>query len=62
MIWDHVFRSFYNAKYRPPVDIGMKDYMPRAFGKQILWPFLPASLKKRLEPEFEPLPFIKEEL
>ena len=61
MIWDHVFRSYYDAKYRPPVDIGMKDYMPTRFSKQILWPFLPVSLKKRIEPGFEPLPFIKEE-
>jgi len=61
MIWDHVFRTYYDARYRPPVDIGMKDYMPARFSKQILWPFLPVSLKKRLEPGFEPLPFIKEE-
>lgn len=61
MIWDHLFRSYYNGNYRPPADIGMKDYMPCSFGKQILWPFLPVSIKKRLEPEFEPLPFIKED-
>jgi len=62
MIWDHVFGSFYNANYRPPTDIGMKDYMPRAFGKQIIWPFLPVSAKQRLEPDYEPLPFIKEDI
>lgn len=61
MIWDHIFRSYYDADYRPPVDIGMKDYMPRAFLKQLLWPFLPVSMKQRLEADFEPLPFIKED-
>lgn len=61
MIWDHVFRSYYDADARPPVDIGMKDYMPRAFVKQLLWPFLSISAKQRLEPEYEPLPFIHED-
>jgi len=61
MIWDHLFGSYYDADYRPPADIGMKDYMPRAFGKQIIWPFLPVSIKQKLEPDFEPLPFVREE-
>ncbi len=60
MIWDQLFGTYYNAKYRPPVDIGMKDYMPVAFWKQLLWPFLSAGVKKKLEPDFEYIAFIKE--
>lgn len=61
MIWDHVFGTFYDADYRPPTDIGMKDYMPQKFTHQILWPFLTTRAKQRLEPDFVPLPFIKED-
>ena len=39
MIWDHVFRSFYNADYRPPSDIGIKEYMPMRFREQLVLPF-----------------------
>lgn len=61
MVWDLLFGTYYDADYRPPADIGMKDYMPKAFWKQILWPFLPVSIKQRLEPDFVHLPFIREE-
>ena len=61
MIWDHLFGTFYDAKYRPPVDIGMKDFMPEKFTHQLLWPFLGVKAKQRLVPEYEPLPFIKED-
>lgn len=61
MIWDWIFGTYYDADYRPPRDIGMKDYMPKSFWKQIIWPFIPASLKQKLEPDFVYLPFIREE-
>ncbi len=61
MLWDHVFGSFYDADYRPPADIGMKDYMPVKFLHQILWPFLSVKAKQKLVPDFVSLPFIKEE-
>ncbi|MGH1398944.1 MAG: sterol desaturase family protein [Alphaproteobacteria bacterium] len=61
MIWDILFRTYYDADYRPPADIGMKDYMPKRFSRQIIWPFLSIKTKQRLEPDYEPLPFIKEE-
>ncbi len=61
MVWDILFGTYYDADYRPPVDIGMKDYMPKKFSRQIIWPFLPASVKQKLEPDYTPLPFIKEE-
>lgn len=60
MIWDHLFGSFYDADYRPPADIGMGDYMPQKFRHQILWPFLPAKMKQKLDPDFVYVPFIKE--
>lgn len=40
MLWDIVFGTFYNADYRPPKDIGIKDYMPERFMHQLAWPFL----------------------
>ena len=61
MIWDHVFGTFYDADYRPPADIGMKDHMPERFSHQLLWPFLSVEARKRLDPTYEPLPFIREE-
>ena len=60
MVWDLIFRTYYDADYRPPKDIGMKDYMPKTFAKQIVWPFLPNGLRQKIEPEYEPLPFIRE--
>jgi hypothetical protein len=35
--------------------------MPKKFLKQLAWPFLPVAVKQRLEPDYEPLPFIKED-
>ncbi len=60
MIWDHIFRSYYDADYRPPVDIGIKEYMPKQFSKQIIWPFLPDKVKQKLEPDFQPISVIHE--
>jgi len=39
MIWDHVFRSYFHATYRPPVSIGITEYMPPNFTAQLAWPF-----------------------
>lgn len=62
ILWDQVFGTFiYPKDRRPPVNIGMKDYMPPKFWQQLLWPLIPVSLKKKIIPEFEPLPFIYED-
>lgn len=39
MLWDQLFGTYYNADYRPPVDIGIKEHMPARFMHQIAWPF-----------------------
>lgn len=39
MIWDHLFGTFYNPNRRPPCDIGIKEYMPKKFVDQLLYPF-----------------------
>ena len=39
MIWDHVFGSFINPERRPPVNIGVSEYMPPGFLAQLAWPF-----------------------
>ncbi len=61
MLWDLLFGSYFNEDRRPPVDIGMKDFMPEKFSHQLLWPFLSVKAKQRLIPSFVPLAFIKEE-
>lgn len=62
ILWDQVFGTFVNPKdRRPPADIGMKDFMPDKFWQQLLWPLIPVSVKKKISPEFEPLPFIHED-
>lgn len=39
MLWDMVFGTWYNPARRPPVNIGINEYMPPGFGAQLLWPF-----------------------
>lgn len=39
MIWDHVFKTFFNPDRRPPANIGIKENMPDKFIDQIAWPF-----------------------
>lgn len=39
MIWDHVFRTYINPRRRPPVRIGIHEYMPPGFMAQLAWPF-----------------------
>ena len=39
MVFDHMFRSFYNPDRRPPSKIGIPEEMPRDFIGQVLQPF-----------------------
>jgi len=40
MLWDQVFGTYINpVDRRPPVDIGIADYMPPSFLSQLAWPF-----------------------
>ncbi|MGH1457179.1 MAG: sterol desaturase family protein [Alphaproteobacteria bacterium] len=49
MIWDMVFGTFFHEDRRPPVNIGITDYMPVKFSDQLLWPFLSAEKKEALQ-------------
>ena len=60
MLWDMVFDSYYNGNYRPPADIGTGDYVPVKFWHQIIWPFITNKTKKRIIPDFVPVPFGRE--
>lgn len=39
MLWDMLFGTYYNPARRPPVDIGINEYMPPGFLAQLVWPF-----------------------
>ncbi|MCC7305905.1 MAG: sterol desaturase family protein [Alphaproteobacteria bacterium] len=53
MLWDHVFGTYFRESHRrPPVDIGIKDFMPPKFRHQIIWPFLSKSQKARIEQSY----------
>lgn len=39
MLWDMLFGTYYNPARRPPVDIGINEYMPPSFRDQLWWPF-----------------------
>jgi hypothetical protein len=40
MLWDLLFGTYYDdAKRRPPVEIGIKEAMPRTFISQLVMPF-----------------------
>ncbi len=48
MIWDQVFGTYINPNdRRPPVNIGIDDFMPARFTEQLAWPFLSARQKER---------------
>ncbi len=52
MLWDVLFRTYFNPNRRPPADIGINEYMPPTFGRQLQWPFLKkryVTRKKRTE-------------
>lgn len=57
MIWDHVFRTYFNENRRPPSDIGIKELMPPTFWHQIIWPFISDDRKKQILPDHVPVPF-----
>ena len=61
ILWDQVFGTFINPSYRPPVDIGMSDYLPVKFLHQLAWPFLSTKARQRLVPEYVHKPFVYEE-
>ena len=44
MLWDMIFRTYFNPDRRPPADIGISDPMPSQFLQQLAWPF--RQLKK----------------
>ena len=50
MIWDLLFGTYFNENRRPPVDIGIPEYMPPTFWKQLAWPFLSEAMRKRVDP------------
>lgn len=52
IIWDLLFGTYYNGNYRPPVDIGIPEYMPKKFLYQIAWPFLTDKNREQLEPDY----------
>lgn len=39
MLFDQIFRTFYNSPHRPPADIGIRHYMPPDFVGQLKAPF-----------------------
>lgn len=61
MLWDQIFGTFINPAYRPPVDIGMSDYLPSKFLHQLAWPFLSAKMRTRLDANYVYKPFVYEE-
>ena len=40
MLWDLIFKSYFNADRRPPVDIGIAEAMPPRFLSQLRAPFV----------------------
>ncbi len=50
IIWDLLFGTYFNEPRRPPLDIGIPEYMPPKFRHQLLWPFLSENLRKRIDP------------
>lgn len=48
MIWDLVFRTFFREDRRPPVEIGIKEAMPKSFRYQLIWPFLKRDKQKEI--------------
>ena len=47
MLWDILFGTFFNpAGRRPPVNIGIADYMPPGFLAQLAWPFRGIKLEQ----------------
>lgn len=47
MLWDMVFKTYLNPDRRPPVNIGMNEYMPPGFLLQLAYPFAKLMKHKR---------------
>ncbi len=58
MIWDLIFRTYFNEDRRPPANIGITDFMPPKFRHQLLWPILTDKARKKLYPEYKPKEFV----
>lgn len=52
MVWDIVFGTFYNPKRRPPIEIGVDEYIPKTFLGQLWVPFRKAIPNKPNERNF----------
>lgn len=46
MLWDHVFGTYFREDRRPPVNIGIKEFMPPRLIHQLMWPFLTRARKQ----------------
>lgn len=40
MLWDQLFRTFFNPNRKPPANIGIGDYVPQSFWGQLKSPFV----------------------
>lgn len=58
MIWDIVFRTYFDEDRRPSANIGITDFMPPKFHHQIIWPFIGDKKRKKLYPEYKPKEFV----
>lgn len=52
MLWDHVFGTFYNPDRRPPVNIGIDEFMPPRFMEQLIWPFIDKRGRARIKARY----------
>lgn len=49
MLWDQIFGTYFNPKRRPPVNIGINEYMPPGFVQQLTHPFKQLRRRKSLD-------------
>ena len=50
MIWDHLFGTYFRDEpRRPPVNIGIPEFMPPRFVHQLAWPFLNKDRRAQIE-------------
>jgi len=47
MIWDLIFRTYFDAARRPPVDIGIAESMPQRWFGQLAAPFVWRRVQSR---------------
>lgn len=53
VIWDILFGTFVNKPHRPPANVGIHHYMPPRFIHQLIWPFLSAARRNRIEADYK---------